>query len=492
MFSAFAYPVFLWPAAGLALFALLAGLWAQTRPGQGIRVVGQRPWRLGLGLALMLAGLGLGLAGPRWGSPEVPRLTVQVLLDASQSMKAPDGNDQGATRWNAACAVLDRLWTQPLPGVRFGLDLLTGDAIPILPPGEDRPLLRDALRAASPGDLGSVGTSLGHGLAQVAARVEPKIPAVILLLSDGEETLEPGDAAQARALEALRALQLPVYTLCLGSTTPQPVPGREGGEPTPSRAQPELLQRLAEASGGQALGPQTNLAALFQELSQGRRPLPAARSRQPVHPEWGAWMALAGLALWISAAGRPLKAWRMPLLGLLVLGIPAQAQMPLPDSVKAWMAQSALARGDLETARRWKPEGRKPEQRLLAAQIELKSGHFDIALKALEPLLGQGAPRPLPPWRIPALLLAARAQHALGQAEACQELLERALREEPGRPEPVHNLQALLQDPPPPDPRKPPPPPPPRPSQGARQDELEGLRQRMPQKPKPQGGIKDL
>lgn len=487
------HPWLLLPTLLVGLVSLGLGLWAQGRVGHGVRVVGQRPWRLGLGAALVMMGLGLGLAGPRWGLPEVPRLRVHVILDGSRSMGAPDGGKFGRTRWAAATALLDRLWARQNPGISFGLDLLTGDALPVQPPGEDQGLLRDALKVLSPGDLGSPGTSYGRGLAQVVAQVEPKAPAILLLLSDGEETLEAPETARNRVRELLKQARLPLYTLCLGSEAAQPIPGAEGTEPALSRAHPELLKALAEESGGQLLDQEEDLGRLLQDLARGHRPLPAARSRQPVHPEWGAWLALGGLALWISAAGKPLRSWRLPLLALLCLGTPAQAELPLPPSVGAWLAQQALDRGDLGAARRWMPEARKPLHRLLSAELELRSARPEAALRILDPLLAPGSPRPLPPWRIPALMLAARAQRELGKAEACQELLERILHEEPGRPEAIHNLQALLQDPPPPNPRQPPPPPPPpRPSQGARQDELEGLKQRLPQKSKPPGGVKDL
>ena len=191
--------------------------------------------------------------------------------------------------------------------------------------------------------------------------------------------------------------------------------------------------------------------------------------------------------------GRVMRA----LLVFLLAGMnAARASTPdwMPGSVKAWLARQALARQDLDGARRWKPTGALPAHRLLAAQIALWEGQPQAALTTLAPLTGQGAPRPLPAWRIPALLLAAEAQMKAQQRAEAQALLERALLEDPGRPEAVHNLQTLLRDPlppPPPNPKKPPPPPP-RPSQGARQDELEGIRQRMPQKPKAQGGVKDV
>lgn len=492
----FSHPAFLWPTAAISLLALLAGLWAQIRPGSAIRVVGQSPLRLGLGVALLVSGLGLGLAEPRWGVPEVPRLTVQVVVDASRSMLVADC--AGRTRWQSASDRLDNLWSRPTPGLRFGLDLLTGDDIPLLPPGEDRIVLREALRAARPGDLGSPGTSLGRGLPQVVSQVDPKAPAVLLLLSDGEETWETDAAALARAAESLKQARLPLYAVVLGGAAPQPVPSAQPGEaqePRLSSARPAFLKQLAEASGGRLVDAKEDLAALLADLASGKTPLPVARSLQPSHPEWGAWLALLGLFVWLGAAGRPLARWR-PVLALLLCfgGTSAQAEVPVPGEIKAWIAQLALSQGRLAEARRWRPSDEDPHHRLLAAKIDLLSGDPDRALAALAPLTGLGAPKPLPSWRPPALLLAARAQAKLGHPAEARSLLERLLMEQPGHREAVHNLQTLVNDPsppPPPNPRKPPPPPPPRPSFGAQQDELEGFKQRMPP-PKPQGGVKDI
>lgn len=493
----FSHPEYLWPTAAVAALVLLLAAWGQLRPGQGVRVVGQSPLRLGLGMALVLGGLGLGLAEPRWGAPEVPRLTVHVVVDASRSMGVADCD--GKTRWAAAQARLDSLWARPRPGLRFALDLLTGDDIPMLPPGEDRILLREALRAVSPGGIGSAGTSLGRGLPQALSQVEPKAPAIMLLLSDGEETWENADAAVARASAALKEAKLPLYAVAFGSATPQPVPGvpdaDKDKEPPTSLARPDLLKALAEASGGRLLDPKEDLGDLLAGLASGRQPLPAARSRTPSHPEWGAWLALSGLFVWLLSAGRPMLRWRPIMTVLAVLGgASLQAEIPLPQDVKAWLAQLALVEGKLGEARRWRPEGATPDHRLLAAKIDLLSKNPEQALATLVPLTGLGTPRPVPAWRAPALLLAARAQLNLGQAEEAKALLERLLLEQPGQREAIHNLQTLVKSPsppPPPNPKKPPPPPPPRPSMGAQQDELEGFKQKMPP-PKPQGGIKDI
>ena len=499
----FSHPWILMPAGAFALLVLLLALRAQLRPGLGVQVVGQRPLWQGLGLALMAAGLGLGLAEPRWGLPEFPRLTVHVVLDASRSMTVPDA--EGRTRWEAAVAALDRIWSQSQPGLRWSLDLLTGDAIPIQPPGEDRTLLREALRAVVPGEVGSPGTSLGRGLPQVAAQVDRDRPAVILLLSDGEETWEAPEDALQRAILPLKQARIPICVLAFGDGQGHAVPSRavgpaEGIEPAISTAHPEFLARLAQATGGQVFKDGEAAATGLQALAAGNLPMPASRSLQPAHPEVGAWLALVGLALWLASAGKPLARWR-PIL-LLLAGLTAQtlsAQTPrklwAPGGVKAWLAQRALESGDLTGAQKWRPVDAKPAHVLLAAQIDLRTGSPEEALKALAPLVGQGSPRPIPVWRAPALLLAARAHLESQRPGEARALLERLLLEQPGQPEATHDLQTLVKDaaaPPPPNPKKPPPPPPPRPSMGAQQDELEGLKQRLPKPPKTAAGVKDL
>ncbi len=499
----FTHPWVLLPAGGLALLAALLAVRAALRPGLGVQVVGQRPLWQGLGLVLVALGLGLGLAEPRWGLPEYPRLTVHVVLDASRSMAVVDAG--GRSRWDAAVAALDRIWSQPQPGLRWGLDLLTGDTIPVQPPGEDRTLLREALRAARPGEVGSPGTSLGRGLPQVAAQVDPDRPAVILLLSDGEETWETPTEALKRAVTPLQKARIPICVVAFGDGQPHPVPGTPdpnaaGSEPLSSTAHPELLRQLAEATAGQVFADGPAAAAGLQALAAGHLPLPSRRSLQPAHPEVGAWLALAGLALWLLFAGKPLAKWRPILLlvaGLMASQLGAQSSKTIwaPAGVQAWLAQRALDDGDLAGAQRWRPTDPRPSHLLLAAQIDLRTGVPEAALQTLAPLIGQGAPRPLPSWRAPALLLAARAHLEAGRPEEARALLERLLLEQPGQTEGLHNLQTLVKDPtppPPPNPRKPPPPPPPRPSMGAQQDELEGLKQRLPKPPKVPGGVKDL
>lgn len=500
----FTHPWLLAPFGAAALVSLGLGLRAHLRPGLGVQVVGQRPLWQGLAMALVLAGLGIGLAEPRWGLPEFPRLTVHVALDGSRSMQAADAG--GRTRWEAAVAALDRIWSQPQPGLRWSLDLLTGDAIPLQPPGEDRTLLRETLRALVPGEVGSPGTSLGRTLPQVAGQVEREAPAVILLLSDGEETWEASEAALARATDLLKQARLPVCVLAFGDGQPHPVPSPSASEgaappaqPSLSTAEPDFLARLARGTGGQVFRDGDAAAAGLQALASGKLPLPARRALQPAHPEVGAWIALAGLALWLLFAGKPMARWRLVLL-LLLAGSGLQAQGRdlrtwAPDSVRAWLAQRALEAGDLPGARRWRPSDPRPDHVLLAAQIDLRGGHPEEALKALSPLVGQGVPRPLPAWRAPALLMAARAHLDAQRPEAARDLLERLLLEQPGQREAIHDLQTLVKDatpPPPPDPKKPPPPPPPRPSLGAQQDELEGLKQRLPKPPRTAGGVKDL
>lgn len=492
----FAQPLWLWPMAGLGVLALLFGIWAALRPGVGIRVIGQKPLIQGFGMLLMLLGLGMGLAQPRWGLPEAPRLTAVALLDVSRSMASLDA--PGGSRFDAATSQLQQLFREPRPGLRWGLSLLSGDEVPLVPPGEDRSLLRDALSTLAPGEVGSPGSSFGRVIPQVASQIPAGEPTILLLFSDGEETWEAEEPAVQRAIEALKLAKLPLYAVVVGGTQPVAVPPRTGvgaapGEPALSSARPEFLRRLAEGSGGRLLT-SADVGLTLNQLLSGHLPLPAQRSLIPTHPEAGAWVALLGLIFWLLAAGQPLSRWR-PVVGLLVALGAAQLQaQPLPQGVKTWLAQRALESGDLPTAQRWKPAPNRPERALLRAAIELRSGFPAEALKSLESLTGQGAPRPLPAWRPLALLLAARCQIEQSKPEEARALLERLLLEAPGTTEALHDLQSLVKDPSPPlppDPKKPPPPPPPRPSMGAQQDELEGIKQRLPRPNPPPGGVKD-
>ncbi len=501
----FTHPWLLAPFGAAAALTVALALRAHQRPGHGVQVVGQQPLGLGLGLALVWAGLGLGLAEPRWGLPEYPRLTVHVVLDASRSMTVVDA--QGHSRWEAAVAALDRIWSRPQPGIRWSLDLLTGDAVPVHPPGEDRTLLREALRAVAPGAIGSPGTSMGRGLPQVTAQVEPGSPAMILLLGDGEETWEAPEEALRRATAVLVKAKLPVCVMAFGDGQPHalPPPGEPEvanppQEPLLSRARPDWLARLAQATGGRVFADGETAALGIQATASGQLPLPARRSLQPAHPEVGAWLALAGLALWLFSAGNPMARWR-PILVLLVMaggplllaGGPPRAPWA-PPSARAWLAERALEAGNLAEAQGWRPRDARPYHLLLAAQIDLKAGTPEAALSTLGPLLSQGAPHPLPSWRLPALMMAARAHLVAGRPAEARELLERILLEQPGQRDAIQDLQTLVKDPgpPPPRPPKPPPPPPPRPSLGAQRDELEGLRQRLPKPPRTAGGVKDL
>ena len=487
------HPAILLAGLGLALAALVSGLWSASRAASGVRVVGQHPGWQGLGLALVLAGLGLGLSGPRWGRPEVAQLTVQVVLDASKSMAVKDAG--GRARFDAAEAFLDRLWSEPTPGAAWGLDALTGDLVPLLPPGEDRTLLRETLLAVKPGDIGAPGSSFGRGLEQVCGEVDKGRPAIVLLLTDGEETWESESDASQRALAALKKAKLPLYAVRFGGEASQPVPGATGadGKEMMSAARPAFLQQLCEGSGGRLLTTPEETRALAAGLMQGTVALPASRSPKPLHPEAGAWLALLGFGLWIVGAGKPMPGWRLALLlPFLLMASPVKAQ---PASVKAWLAQRALDSNDLAGAQRWVPDDDRPDHRLLAAAIALRAERPADALQRLAPLLTPGVPRPLPAWRAPALLMAARAQKMMGKVEDAKTLLTRLLLESPGQMDAAWDLQALSPDPtppPPPDPKNPPPPPPMRPSMGAQKDELEGRQIRMPKSPQNPKGVKDI
>jgi hypothetical protein len=274
----FSCPAFLWLGAALALLALALGVWSWTRPGVGVRATGQRPALLGLGASLILLGLGIGLAEPRWGGPDVPRLTVHILLDASRSMLAADVN--GKTRWEAAASTVKDIVSSFAVGVDYGVDLMTGDALPLLPPGGDAMLICDALDAVEPGEIGSPGSGVGVSIEQLASRIPPRGPAIVLLLSDGEESVEPIADSTERATAALRRAGVPLYAISFGGTQGQailPDASEGGADALETTAHPETLEALAHSSRG-ALISARDAASTIEALSEARLPMPVSRS----------------------------------------------------------------------------------------------------------------------------------------------------------------------------------------------------------------------
>jgi Ca-activated chloride channel family protein len=238
---------------------------------------------------LVVLGIGGALARPRWGkTSEIAQrrgADVVFVLDTSASMRAADVSpSRFVLARQAAQSLLSRLGSD-----RAALISCEGEAQALVPLTLDAAAVGLFLEAMEPGMGARPGTSLASGLA-AAADLFPAGSAGgrnAVVFSDGED-LEGGvDAAIGRA----KAEGITVHTVFVGALggTGAPVPevdaaGRTSGfktdangQPVLSKADPELLRRLAAETGGSftAVSPgRTDLEGVARQIDLGaRRPL---------------------------------------------------------------------------------------------------------------------------------------------------------------------------------------------------------------------------
>jgi Ca-activated chloride channel homolog len=201
-----------------------------------------------------LAALVVALAQPeRTVATERREGTVVMVTDTSGSMLAGDVRPNRLTAAREAAITL----AMKLPRqFRLGLVTFGSSAEQIVAPTTDREAVIAGLRAIRASGATAMGDALQLGL-QAARQpitddsgVQRRLPATIILLSDGKKTrgVDPLEAAR-RA----RAARVKVFTISLGTqqgvlTRPDPQGGGQLSEPVP----PDVvtLQQIARTTGG--------------------------------------------------------------------------------------------------------------------------------------------------------------------------------------------------------------------------------------------------
>jgi Ca-activated chloride channel family protein len=255
----------------------------------GLARAGRFPGATALLVLLSILGLGAALARPRWGrtteTAERRGTDVVLVVDTSASMRAADVSpSRFVLARQAAQSLLSRLGSD-----RAALIACEGEAQALVPLTLDAAAVGLFLDAMEPGMGPKPGTSIASGLAAAADLFPPGSAGGknVVIFSDGED-LEGGvDAAIARA----KAEGIMVHTVFVGALNGggAPVPdldaaGRtsgfksdEKGQPVLSRADPELLRRLAAETGGSftVVSPgRTDLEGVARQIDLGaRRPL---------------------------------------------------------------------------------------------------------------------------------------------------------------------------------------------------------------------------
>ena len=307
-----AIPLLLGLAAWLARQRAQAGHWAPLIDAQllpALRLDGggdggaaaRAPWPW-LALAWSLAAL--ALAGPAWehassAAFRAPGAWV-LVLDLSPSMAAADVAPTRATR--ARYAIDDLLGAAR--DARVALVVFSDEPYTVTPLTDDVATVRALLPPLAPDIMPSAGDRLAPALAQAQQLLDQTATrgGHVVVLSDGFE--DP--AAALAAAGRLRARGASVDVVGIGTAVGAPQRRADGsfeqdaqGHTRMARLDSELLQRLATAGGGRAVGLQglPDLIAGLQAHTTGD----AAR--------------VAGLQ---TARWRDAGAWLLPVVLLLV------------------------------------------------------------------------------------------------------------------------------------------------------------------------------
>ena len=251
-----------------------------------------------------------------WGERPIEEdrsgLDVVIAIDVSRSMLAADVLP---TRLDRSIGVI-RAMSRQLSSARMALVAFKGAAMTVMPLTEDFNSLEIMLEGVGPALVSAPGTNIQAGLAE-ALRSFPESSLAhraIVLISDGEALAGDVDVPLAE----LRRLGIPVLAVITGTPGGAPVPSwdgapilDEGGRPVISRADPTILTRVAERSGGAAFDLET--PDLAGELARTLSGFAAVRQREgfrlvPVR-RFRLFLTAAMIALLVSTGVRVIR-WR--------------------------------------------------------------------------------------------------------------------------------------------------------------------------------------
>lgn len=266
------------------------------------RLVPHRPeWRRHLPAAILLAALALlaiAVARPQ-AQVRVPRdsATVIVAIDVSISMRATDVQP---SRVEAAARAATR-FVRGLPdGFNVGLVVFSGQTAVRAAPTTDRAEVESALQDLTLSARTAIGEGVFTSLDEIRTTATRygarKVPATVVLLSDGTNTV---GRSPAEAAAAARSAGVPVSTIAYG--TPDGTVDLEG-VPVPVPVDRETLAALAQDTGGRAYTAET-----AGQLNHVYSDIQSAIGFRTEHREITQWLAGAALLLGLLAAALSLR-----------------------------------------------------------------------------------------------------------------------------------------------------------------------------------------
>lgn len=260
------------------------------------------PWRRWLPLALFcaaLAVLALALARPH-ATVAVPReqSTIVLVNDVSRSMLATDVDP---SRMEAARSAALRFLAQLPDGALVGAVAFSEEPHTIEPPTEDKSEV-DAMIEGLAADGGTAtGDALAAALALVDGRGEERVPAAIVMLSDGKATTGRDPLPVARAA---RRLDVPIHTVSLG--TRGAIIEVPGGGLLPVPPDPETMRRIARLSGGRSfeVSDADELGSIYEQLGSRVATKDERREVTAAFAAGGIVLLLAATAFGVRATAR--------------------------------------------------------------------------------------------------------------------------------------------------------------------------------------------
>ena len=288
-----------------------------------------------LGMTLSLALMILALARPQTPGAKEPvkseGVEIVVVADVSESMLAEDLNPNRLTQMKYHLIRLVDL----LPGSRFGLVAFAGSAHILSPLTLDPEAMKMYIDALDPSLVSTQGTYIAEAIAAAeevfkrgsvsAAEDKDSVnqsTRVIVLLSDGEDH-EPEALASAERLLEQQGIRL--YAITYGSKEGARIPQRNDsgyligykkdkkGREVLSRANPEVMQRLAQAGQGESYQAGDTSKDVIQELVAHIQQLDKTlRDRYVItsYHEHYAWFLWPAFILLLAIFSPSFKAWR--------------------------------------------------------------------------------------------------------------------------------------------------------------------------------------
>jgi len=236
-------------------------------------VVDRSPrFRRHLPLAVLLIALALmivGVARPHAVVSEAREdATVILVIDTSRSMSAAD---VPPSRLGAARGAAEAFLRTVPDKYRVGVVAFASLAVVTLPPTDDRELAAEALGTLRTGE----GTALGDAIVLAAELVQKERtddgtvpPTSVLLISDGAP--DGGETEPLEAAQRAKELEVPVYTVVIGTPEGVVEVPLQGGYTQVIRVPPEpdTLREIAEVTSAEhftAADPEA-LRSVYEDL----------------------------------------------------------------------------------------------------------------------------------------------------------------------------------------------------------------------------------